>query len=120
MVNADRRRIGQVLANLVSNASKYSPVGSEIMIAAHRNGNEVRVEVSDHGPGIPESQQPFLFKAFFRGEDDRARQTKGAGLGLAICRGLVEAHGGHIWSNIGAGAGAVISFTLPIAMEIRD
>jgi signal transduction histidine kinase len=113
-VNADGRRIGQVLANLVSNAAKYSPAGSEITISAHPTGGEVQVDVADQGPGIPESQRPYLFKAFFRGEDDKARQTKGAGLGLAICKGLIEAHGGHIWYDAGTGTGTVISFTLPI------
>lgn len=115
-VLADGLRIGQVLVNLVSNAAKYSPAGTAITFAATDNGNGfVRVSVRDDGPGIAPEDKPYIFEAFRRGSDGRARQTKGAGLGLAICKGIVEAHGGRIWLEEHAEPGTVIAFTLPVA-----
>ena len=115
IVNADGRRIAQVIANLVSNAARYSPAGTTITISAHLAVGQMQVDVADNGPGIPKLQQPYLFKAFYRGDDEKARQTKGMGLGLAICKRIVEAHSGNIWLNTTAGPGAVFSFTLPLA-----
>jgi two-component system sensor histidine kinase KdpD len=128
LVQADAQRVGQVLTNLVGNAAKYAPPGTRIAVTAGRQdaGRQdagapfaplefVRVSVADEGPGIALEDRPFVFEAFRRGSDGHARQTKGAGLGLAICKGIVEAHGGRIWIEDREGPGTTISFTLPVA-----
>jgi two-component system sensor histidine kinase KdpD len=115
-VRADALRIAQVLTNLVSNAAKYSPAETAItVVASTQDAGFVRVSVGDEGPGIRPEDRPFVFEAFRRGSDSAARQTKGAGLGLAICKGIVEAHGGRIWIEAREGPGATVSFTLPVA-----
>jgi two-component system sensor histidine kinase KdpD len=114
-VRADAQRIAQVLLNLVGNAAKYAPPGTRITVTAAHDGDYVRVSVADEGPGIAPEDRPHVFEAFRRGSDGHARQTKGAGLGLAICKGLVEAHGGRIWVEDHPGPGTTVSFTLPVA-----
>jgi PAS domain S-box-containing protein len=114
-VRADRQRIAQVLGNLVSNAAKYSPAGSTITIAARQTDAFVIFDVTDQGMGISPEDQAHLFTPFQRGTDIRAQRIKGAGLGLTICKGLVEAHGGSIWVERSSPAGTTISFTLPVA-----
>jgi signal transduction histidine kinase len=89
--------------------------GSASDSAGRAGDGFVRVDVADEGPGIPAEERAYVFEAFRRGNDGRVRQTKGAGLGLAICKGLVEAHGGHIWLHESEQPGTTISFTLPIA-----
>jgi two-component system sensor histidine kinase KdpD len=89
-LRVDRRRVVQVLVNLVDNAVTYSPVGTEICVSAHQQGDFVRVAVADQGPGIPQEERQHVFEAF----QQLAHSSKGAGLGLAICKGLVEAHSG--------------------------
>ena len=115
LVMADRRRIVQVLSNLLSNASGYSPEGSPIMLNATREGIDVAVSVSDEGRGIPEESIPRLFHRFSLERDEDSRSgAEGAGLGLAICKGIVEAHGGRIRAESdGPGLGARFTFTLP-------
>jgi PAS domain S-box-containing protein len=112
---ADRQRIVQVLTNLVGNAAKYSPVHTAIILAAEPADAYVVISVCDQGSGIAESDQPNLFQAFRRGSDERVGHVKGAGLGLAICKGLVEAHGGCIWLHEHEGPGTTVCFTLPVA-----
>ncbi len=108
MVMADGRRIVQVLGNLLSNASQHSPVSSVIRIGAEPEGLQVRVTVTDQGRGIAADQLPRLFRRFSR--PDAGNRT---GLGLAICKGIVEAHGGRIWAESdGPGLGARFTFTL--------
>ena len=116
-VRADPQRIAQVLTNLVNNATKYSPDGTQITVSAARQGQHVRVNVADEGPGIPPEERARVFEAFHQvaGGQDRVERTKGAGLGLAICRGLVEAQYGRIWIQDRPGPGTTVSFTLPIA-----
>ncbi|MCL5994892.1 MAG: PAS domain S-box protein [Chloroflexi bacterium] len=114
-VQLDRQRLAQVLTNLVSNAAKYSARDTLITIAVRRVDGGVEVDIADEGPGIPLQERQRVFEAFRRGSDDRAWRTKGAGLGLAICKGLVEAHGGSIWIQSREGPGAVVSFKLPVA-----
>ena len=109
MVMADRRRIVQVLGNLLSNAAAYSPEESPIVLTAVRDGVHVAVSVADRGRGIPAELLPGLFRKFSRGSG-----VDGSGLGLAICKGIVEAHGGRIWAESdGPGLGARFTFTLP-------
>ena len=113
-VFADAKRIGQVIVNLVRNASSYSEKGTEISVSASVRGPFVQVNVSDQGPGIPLAEHKGAFEAFRRGVNVEQGIKQGAGLGLAICKGLVEAHGGRIWIKKKAAPGATISFTIPL------
>ena len=114
---ADRGRIVQVLNNLLANAARHSPDTAPIRIAAARDGMHIAVSVSDEGAGVPPDQLPLLFRkhaGLARGDQEGV--IRGAGLGLAICKGLVEAHGGRIWAESGgAGRGTRFTFTIPIA-----
>lgn len=117
-VVADHRRIGQVIANLLSNAAKASPPGAPIALSADLRDGEVMVRVHDQGRGIPLDKLPLLFRKFSQVHESGGR---GTGLGLAICKGIVEAHGGRIWAeSAGQGEGATLSFTLPIAGTAPD
>jgi two-component system sensor histidine kinase KdpD len=113
-VYIDAKRIAQVLVNLVHNASAYAPKGTEISISASVRGDFMQVTVNDQGPGIPPNEHKKVFKAFQRGVHMENGLTKGAGLGLAICKGLVEAHGGRIWIKKKTSQGTTISFTIPL------
>jgi signal transduction histidine kinase len=114
-IRADRVRVRQVLDNLLGNAVKYSPDGGTVTLQASGHEGEVRVAVSDQGPGIPLEVQPRLFEAFYRVEGELTRKVRGTGLGLAITRHLVELHGGKIWVESQVGRGSTFAFTLPIA-----
>ena len=112
LVMADRLRIVQVLGNLLSNAARHSPESSVIRVSAVREDVHVAFSVSDEGRGIPSERLPHLFRKFSR--IDAEDQGGDTGLGLAICKGIVEAHGGRIWAESdGLGLGARFSFTLP-------
>jgi PAS domain S-box-containing protein len=113
-VYVDARRIAQVLVNLVRNASTYSPEETEISISASVRKGFVQVNVTDQGPGIPPAERKRVFQAFRRGAREEDGASKGAGLGLAISKGLVEAHGGRIWIKKKTSAGTTISFTIPL------
>lgn len=115
-VVADSQRIGQVLVNLVQNATKYAPFNSEIVITAKPVDGHLQISVQDRGPGIPPEARSYVFEAF-RQVDDPKRFKSGAGLGLAICKGLVEGHGGHIWIDDYEFGGTIISFTLPFSRQ---
>ena len=112
-VVADAGPIGQVLFNLLSNASKYSRDGSVIHVHAARIDGQVRIAVEDHGPGIPPEQQVGLFERFYRVR--AGNSAPGIGLGLAIVRGIIEAHGGTVGVDSRLGAGTTVWFTLPAA-----
>jgi signal transduction histidine kinase len=114
LVDMDTRRIGQALANLVSNALRHTPAGGRVQVRASKSTDRVLVEVQDTGEGIRADDLPFIFQQFYRGEKSRSRATGGAGLGLAIARGIVEAHGGHIGVESAAEQGAKFFFTLPL------
>ena len=115
-VTVDGQRIVQVLNNLFSNAARHSPESSPIRIAAQRDGVQVAISVSDHGRGIPPDRLPHLFRKYSRAGD--GERGFGGGLGLAICKGLVEAHGGRIWATSGGEAqGSQFTFTLPVTEE---
>lgn len=113
-VFVDAKRIAQVLVNLVRNAALYTPDGTEIILTASVRGKFVQVSVIDHGPGIPPAERKRVFQAFRRGIHEEDGAGKGAGLGLAICKGLVEAHGGRIWIKKQTTPGTTVSFTLPL------
>ena len=120
-VMTDRRRIVQVLSNLLSNAAKYSNELSTITVRAELKQFQVVVSISDEGRGIPAGRLPLLFRKFSRVDgEERQRNLTGSGLGLAICKGIVEAHGGRIWAESdGPGQGARFIFTVPIAEKIE-
>ena len=111
MVKADGRRTVQVLTNLFSNAAKYSSPDIPIVVSAHHAGREVIVSVRDRGTGIPADKIPLLFQKFVQ---VHIMGAKGTGLGLFICKGIVEAQGGRIWAESpGEGQGSTFSFALP-------
>ncbi len=114
VVRADSRRIAQVLTNLVGNAAKYSPEGSRIYVRARAERDFLHIDISDDGPGIPPAQREHVFKAFHRLEAGAKADRTGAGLGLAISKGLIEAHGGRIWIDPQTTVGTTVCFTLPI------
>ncbi len=116
-VMADARRIEQVLGNLFSNAARHAPESSPIHVGAVRQGIEVAISVSDEGRGIPPDRLPHLFRKYADTADGK-RGAAGFGLGLVICKGLVEAHGGRIRAeSAGPGMGTRFTFTLPVAGE---
>ena len=118
-VMADRQRIVQVLSNLLSNAARHSLESSVIRVTAVREDLHVSVTVADEGTGISAERLPHLFRKFSRTDDeDGERAIGGPGLGLAICKGIVEAHGGRIWAeSAGVGQGARFTFTIPVVEE---
>ena len=119
-IPVDRQRVGQVLFNLFSNASKYSREWSTIRVNASLKDVYVTVSVVDEGRGISAEQLPRLFSKFSRIESDNGQEVEGYGLGLAISRGIVEAHGGRIWAESdGEGRGTRFTFTLP-AVDAAD
>jgi two-component system sensor histidine kinase KdpD len=112
LVPYDSILLQQVLVNLLENAVKYTPPGTEISISAQKlPTDEVEIEVADRGPGMPAGEETKIFTKFYRAERGRGG---GVGLGLTICKGIVTAHGGRIWAANRAGGGASFSFTLPI------
>jgi len=112
-VSMDARKIGRVLANLVGNALRHTTADGAVSVSAVPTPDGVQVQVSDTGEGISADDLPHVFEQFFRGEKSRSRATGGAGLGLAIARGIVEAHGGRIWAESQVERGAQFFFTLP-------
>jgi PAS domain S-box-containing protein len=117
-VMADATRVSQVLVNLVENAAKYSPTNSTITLLAREMEGFVQVEVVDEGDGIDPEDREVIFEAFRRARGDVG--NGGAGLGLAICKAIVEAHGGEIWVKDAPMPGATICFTLPVAPGEAD
>lgn len=112
-IYVDALRIGQVMVNLIQNASIYAPKNTEISIHGCVRAQFVQIDIMDHGPGIPPGEYKKIFKAFQRGKKARQSAAPGAGLGLAICKGLVEAHGGRIWIRKKSDTGTTVSFTVP-------
>jgi len=111
MVEIDGVLLEQVMINLLENAAKYAPAGSVIEISASAGDQEVIVEVADRGQGIPVGEEVRIFEKFYRAKPAR---EGGVGLGLTICRGIVEAHGGRIWAENRSGGGAVFRFAIPL------
>jgi PAS domain S-box-containing protein len=111
-INADAQRISQVLSNLVGNALKFTESGGRVAITASASTDIVIFSVSDTGPGIPPEQQAHIFERFWQARRDG---RKGLGLGLAIARGIVDAHGGRIWVESVPGTGTTFLFTIPSA-----
>jgi len=114
LVNVDSQRIEQVLFNLLDNALRYTPAGGTITVKARRMDEVVQVDVMDQGPGLGPDELALIFERFHRSDKARSRSTGGAGLGLAIVRQLVEAHGGEVWAESEASEGTTFSFTVPV------
>jgi two-component system sensor histidine kinase KdpD len=112
LVRFDEVLIERVLVNLLENASKYTPAGSTVTLSAQANGDQLSVTVADDGPGLPVGREEEVFQKFTRGERESA--TPGVGLGLAICRAIIEAHHGKISAAQRPGGGATFTFTLPL------
>jgi signal transduction histidine kinase len=110
----DKVRIGQIITNLVENATKFSAEGSLIVIKVKAVNDSVIFSVKDKGVGIPQETIGHLFNRFFQVERAVSGKTRGTGLGLAICKGIVEAHGGKIWVESQPGKGSMFSFSLPV------
>jgi two-component system, OmpR family, sensor histidine kinase KdpD len=112
LVRFDAMLVERVLVNLLENASKYTPPGSIVTLSAEVIADRLSVSVSDNGPGLPRGREEAVFQKFTRGERESA--TPGVGLGLAICRAIVEAHQGKIVGANRPGGGAIFTFTLPL------
>lgn len=113
-IAGDRRRLTEVLQNLLDNAIQYTPAGGQIMISAEAKDAEVEITVSDTGIGIPEADQPRIFERFYRVDVARSREVGGTGLGLSIAKHLMEAHGGKLWVESEVGNGSQFHFSVPI------
>jgi signal transduction histidine kinase len=116
-VVADRARLLQVLGNLLGNAIKFTPVGGTIGLDAQPDSEAVQFSVRDSGPGIPPENLPHVFDRFWK---ERQGNRQGAGLGLAIAKGIVEAHGGRLWAESEVGVGSAFRFELPMAAQIGE
>jgi signal transduction histidine kinase len=112
-VPGDSRRLERVLLNLLGNANTFAPPGSDITISVREDAREVTIAVRDAGPGITAAGIPHLFEQFFTERTSSSRHNIGAGLGLPIAKGIVEAHGGRIWVESTVGVGTTVSFALP-------
>ena len=121
VVNADRRRVDQVLNNLLSNAGKFSRQDAAVTIKVDTNWDSSIVQIIDQGRGLSREVLPYVFRKFFQAEEGSGRDLRGNGLGLAICKGIVEAHGGRIWaSSEGERRGSTFSFTLPLSQRLES
>ncbi|MDP2931654.1 MAG: ATP-binding protein, partial [Chloroflexota bacterium] len=119
VVEADPKRIEQVLLNLLTNASKFTHEGGRIVLRARRQDASLIVEVQDSGIGIPKEEQARLFQPYSRIEFDRKRYP-GMGLGLALAKRLVELHGGKIWVKSDVGKGSTFAFSLPLPGKAKE
>jgi len=113
IVNGDPKRLEQIVANLLSNALRYTDAGGRVTLAVRRQGGQAVLEVADTGIGIPAADLPHVFTRFWRGEKSRSRATGGAGIGLAIVRELVRAHGGRVTVESVPGEGTVFRVLVP-------
>lgn len=127
-VLADPDRVGQVLRNLIANALRYTSSGGSILVSASLDGQAgpsargarfAQVSVADTGSGIPPEDLPHIFDRFYRVDKSRSRTSGGTGLGLAVVKQLVEAHGGRVWAESELGKGTVFRFTLPTTSPVR-
>jgi two-component system phosphate regulon sensor histidine kinase PhoR len=113
-IAADRRRIAEVLQNLLDNAVQYTQPGGRITVKAEAANDAVVLTVADSGIGIPKAEQARIFERFYRVDRARSRGAGGTGLGLAIAKHLVEAHGGRMWVESEVGRGSQFHFAVPV------
>lgn len=114
IINCDKDRITQVLTNLIENAIKFSPINEKVVIEAFKEGNSVHIKVIDNGPGIPKKDLDRIFDRFYQVDSPAKRIKGGSGLGLAVCKSIIKAHGGVIWVESELGKGSVFHIILPI------
>jgi two-component system sensor histidine kinase KdpD len=119
LVKVDARLLASALANLVENAAQYSLAQSNIVVCGEvgANTNTLTMSIQDEGPGIPANDLPRLFDKFYRGSKRSASRHEGTGMGLAISRGIVEAHGGKIWVESSSGVGSTFFFSVPVELR---
>ena len=110
----DARLITQVLINLINNAIKNTQIGSEIRITSEQADDCICVHVEDNGPGIPDNMKPHIFEMFYTGQNQVTDGRRGIGLGLALCKSIVEAHGGSIILSDNTPTGCCFTFSLPV------
>ncbi len=115
--NGDSRRLQQVIVNVLSNAYRYTPEGTHIVIGGTATATEIHLTVRDNGPGIPPDELEAIFRRFYRGGSPSVLAAGGSGLGMAIARGIVGLHGGRMWAESELGKGAVFHIVLPCARE---
>ncbi len=115
-LRANPIRLRQVMDNVVGNAIKYSYVNGEIHVSIHFEENQIILQVTDQGPGIPSSDQPHIFDKFYRGTNIDS-DVEGSGLGLAIVKNIVENHQGRIWVELAVGKGSSFFIVLPVVTE---
>ena len=113
----DRNRLAQILTNLVSNATKYTPEGGSIVLQALRKNGMIQIKVQDNGHGMTSEDQSKLFSKFFRSADDKIREAPGTGLGLSITKNLIELQGGKVWFESEFRKGTSFYFTVPISLD---
>jgi PAS domain S-box-containing protein len=118
VVGGDPTYVEQIVRNLLGNAAKYTPPGTLVVVDARRNGGDVEIRVTDAGPGIPEASLQQVFELFYR-DPDSARSVAGSGIGLFVCRSLVEAMGGRMWAIRPPGGGSEFGFTLRV-LEVEE
>jgi two-component system sensor histidine kinase KdpD len=114
LLEFDAVLIDRVLCNLLDNVAKYAPAGGRICIGAEKKQHEVWVSVADDGPGLPENLKDQIFEKFTRGEKESTKA--GVGLGLSICKAIIEAHDGKIWANNKSPHGSIFTFSLPLGI----
>jgi signal transduction histidine kinase len=119
-IDADAERVHQVLFNLVDNAVRFTPEGGSVTVSAERHNGSVEIRVADTGVGIGREHLPRLFERFYRVDPARSRDDGGTGIGLAIARSVVEAHGGHISAESEPGRGSTFAFDLPAIPNRRN
>jgi signal transduction histidine kinase len=115
VVLGDSDRLIQLFSNVIGNAIKFTPAGGVVTLATRVDGDVAELTVRDTGEGIPVAQLPHVFDRFYQGSLSARATRHGAGLGLPISRGIVEAHGGRIWIESASGVGTTVRFTLPLA-----
>lgn len=120
MIRADSRLIAEALVNLIENAAKYSPADTEIRIGGRVKDGQLIISVNDQGMGITHEEMSRVFDKFYRGRHLTGGQTNGTGMGLAIAKGIVEAHGGRIWVDSQFGRGATFSFAIPVESKTAE
>ncbi|WP_048057902.1 cache domain-containing protein [Methanothermococcus okinawensis] len=114
IMKGDKDRITQVLTNLIENAIKFSPVNGKVEIQALKEGNSVHIKIIDNGPGIPKKDLDRIFDRFYQVDSPEKRIKGGSGLGLAVCKSIIETHGGTIWVESKLGSGSVFHIIIPI------
>src|SRR6185369_2934652 len=117
-VRVDSQLLVEVLKNLLENAASYSPAGSKITVSGCIKDGKLIINVNDQGIGIAADELDRIFDKFFRGDKPSKRGIQGTGMGLAIARGIVEAHGGKIWAESGPERGSTFTFAIPV--EYKD